>query len=371
MILMYVIIFVTLAIVILFGSHYLLYFSIINIFSITSSSLKNDLLIAISALAVSFIIATFLTMWKENILTRSFYFLSTFWTGILVNLLLAITVISIIILLGQLANFDINTPLLGIVFFTLAIIYSFWGMWNAMHPQIKDISVTIPNLPERWKNKKIIQLSDVHLGHVYRDGFMRNIVEKINMIRPEIVVITGDLFDGMDGDLAPLIKPLDDVEAKEGLFFITGNHETYLGVKEVTNALAKTKVKVMQDEVIDLKGLKLIGINYPDRDENKDVVGTLGSLQKDFKGFPNIFLYHSPVNIDQFKESGVNLQLSGHTHYGQIFPLGYITNLIYKGYDYGLYQMGDYTLYTTNGTGTWGPTMRTRNTPEIVVITLK
>lgn len=370
MILLYVILFVTLAIAILFGSHYILYFSIVNIFSITSSSLKHDIVIVISALAVSFILATFLTMWKENLVTRFLYFASAFWLGTLVSLLMAITALSIVVLASQFADFNVNLPLWGIVFFALAVIYSFWGMWNAMHPQIKNISVTIPGLPDRWKNKKIVQLSDVHLGHVYRDGFLRGIVKKINAENPEMVVITGDLFDGMDGDLAPLARPLDDIKAREGIFFVTGNHETYLGVKEVAGALAKTKVIIMKDEVIDLKGLKLIGINYPDWDENKDVVKTLGSLERSFRGFPNIFLYHSPVNIDQFKESGVNLQLSGHTHYGQIFPVNYITRMIYGGYDYGLYRMDDYTLYTTNGAGTWGPAMRTGNTPEIVVITL-
>ncbi len=371
MILMYVILFVTLAVGILFGSHYLLYFSIVNIFSVTSSSLKYDIAIVISGLAVSFILATFLTMWKENIVTRFLYFVSAFWLGILVNLLLAITALSVVILVGQLADFDVNMLLWGSIFFALAAIYSLRGLWNAMHPQIKNLSIIIPGLPDGWKNKKVIQLSDVHLGHVYREGFLRGIVDKINAEKPEMVVITGDLFDGMDGDLAPLAKPLDDIEAKEGIFFVTGNHETYLGVKEVTGALARTKVKIMKDEVIDLKGLRLIGINYPDWDENKDVVKVLGSLEKSFRGYPNIFLYHSPVHIDQFKESGVNLQLSGHTHYGQIFPVNYITRFIYGGYDYGLYQMDDYTLYTTNGAGTWGPTMRTGNIPEIVSITLK
>lgn len=371
MILMYVIIFVSLAIVIVFGTHYLLYFSIISLFNITNSHAKNSLLVTISILAVSFIAATLVTMWKENAVTRAFYFLSAFWMGTLVNLILAITAMSIIILASQLVNFNINLPLLGTIFFTLASIYSFWGMWNAMHPEIKNITVTIPNLPEGWKGKKIVQLSDVHLGHVYRDGFMKNIVEKINTIKPEMVVITGDLFDGMDGNLAPLAKPLDDIESRDGVFFVTGNHETYLGVKDVSEALSKTKVRVMQDEVIDVDGLKLIGINYPDQDENKDIVATLKTMEEKFKGFPNIFLYHSPVNIDKFKESGVNLQLSGHTHDGQLFPINYITRMMYKGYDYGLYQMGAYTLYTTNGTGTWGPPMRTGSIPEIVAITLE
>jgi hypothetical protein len=211
----------------------------------------------------------------------------------------------------------------------------------------------------------------VHLGHIYRANFMQDITRKVNSIHPEMVLITGDLFDGMDGDLSSFVKPLNDIQAKEGVFFITGNHETYLGIDKVLPILQETRVRYLKDEVADIDGLKLIGLDYPDRGEKKDIVATLRALENDFSGQPNILLYHSPTNIKQFAASGVDLQLSGHTHVGQIFPFEYITQLIYQGYDYGLHQIGNYTLYSTNGVGTWSPAVRTGNTPEIVVITLE
>jgi hypothetical protein len=250
-------------------------------------------------------------------------------------------------------------------------VYSVYGIWNADHPQIKNITVTIPNLPQQWKNKIIVQLSDVHMGHVYRADFLRRIVAKVNAVHPDMVVITGDFFDGMDGDLQQLVRPLNDLGPEKGIFFITGNHETFLGIDKVFAAFQNTRVQILQDQVVDVDGLKVIGIGYPSRGENKDVVGVLHSLKKDFVGRPNLLLFHAPVHIDEFKNSGVNLQLSGHTHQGQIFPFRYITELVYKGYDYGLHRIGDYTLYTTNGAGTWGPAMRTGNIPEVVVITLQ
>ena len=161
------------------------------------------------------------------------------------------------------------------------------------------------------------------------------------------------------------------LDPERGIFFITGNHENFLGTDQVFAAFQNTRVRILQDQVVDVDGLKVIGISYPKRGENKDVVGVLHSLEKYFAGKPNVFLFHAPVHIEEFKNSGVNLQLSGHTHRGQIFPFRYITELVYKGHDYGLYRMGDYTLYTTNGAGTWGPAMRTGNTPEIVVVTLQ
>ncbi len=357
---MQIIIFIILGLVVLGGAHYFLYFSVIRFFQITNALYKNILLAIISFLAVSFVLALFLAHWQENFFTRDFYLKSGFWLGLLVNLILASIIVWLIILVFR----NTNASILAAVFFALALIYSLYGVWNAINPQIKNISVNIPGLPEQWKDKKIIQLSDVHLGIIYKDDFMRSIVEKINSINPEIVAITGDLFDGMDGNLDSLTGSLNDIKAKNGVFFVTGNHETYLGAEKVFAALEKTKVKILKDEVVDLNGLKLIGINY-----NNDAV--FESLKNDFKGRPNILLYHSPTNIDQFKEGGVNLQLSGHTHKGQIFPFGYITKLIYSGYDYGLHQWGNFTIYTTSGAGTWGPTMRTGNTPEIVVITLQ
>ena len=261
--------------------------------------------------------------------------------------------------------------MLGLIFFGLAFAYSVYGMWNADHPQIKNITVTIPNLPQQWKNKIIVQLSDVHMGHVNRAEFLQRIVAKVNAVHPDMVVITGDFFDGMDGNLQQLVQPLNDLGPEKGIFFITGNHENFLGIDKVFAAFKNTRVHILQDQVVDVGGLKVIGIGYPRRGENKDVVGVLHSLEKDFAGRPNLLLFHAPVHIDEFKNSGVNLQLSGHTHRGQIFPFRYITELVYKGYDYGLHRIGDYTLYTTNGAGTWGPAMRTGNTPEIVVVTLQ
>lgn len=356
---------------VLFGSHYFLYFSITHFFGITNPSYGEIILAAISFLAVSFILFSVLAHWKENIFTRACYFVSGLWLGILANLVLASIFTWFVIGIFSFFSLTLEYSTLAIFFFAVAIGYSIYGTWNALHPRLKHISVHIPELPEEWRNKKIVQLSDVHIGHIHKNAFMKYVVEKVNSVNPEMIVITGDLFDGMDGGLDQPLKTMDNMIAPKGIFFITGNHETILGEKFVKSALEKTKIRMMKDGVIDVDGLKLIGINYPDHGETRDAVKILESLKDDYLGKPNILLYHSPVNIKKFKEAGINLQLSGHTHYAQIFPLGYVTKLIYKGYAYGLYKMGNYTLYVTNGTGTWGPPMRTGNIPEIVVITLK
>ena len=366
-----IIIFLLIAVAILFGLHCFLYFSIVNFFSITLHGHKVILVSLLSFLGISFFLSTLLARWKENLFTRNFYFFSGFWMGFLLNLLMVLAIVWLIVWLGNLFGSSPNRAILGMIFFVLAFIFSIYGSWSSFNPKIKKITVKIPNLSENWKGKKIVQLSDIHLGHIYKAGFMEKIVREVNLINPEMVLITGDLFDGMDGELANPIRPLNDIKAGKGIYFVTGNHETYLGLSEIFKALKKIKITVLKDEVVEVDGLKIIGIAYPTQGEDKNVISTLNSLKRDFYGAPNILMYHSPVDIEQIKNSGVNLELCGHTHNGQIFPLGLITKILYKGYDYGLFAMGNYTLYTTNGTGTWGPPMRTGNTPEIVEITLQ
>lgn len=353
---------------ILFGAHYFLYFSVIRF---SPAIPKTSLGIVLFFLSISFFVASFLAHWNDNILTRSLSWASGFWWGFLTNLVLACFVIWIIIGVGRLLSINANRMVIVGMFFSLAFLYSLYGVWNARHPQIKNISVTIPNLPAEWKDKKIVQLSDVHLGILGREKFLEYVVAKVNSVEPEIIVITGDMFDGLDGNLATLAGLMNTMEAKKGIYFVTGNHETYVGLDEVFSTLGKTKIKILEDEVADVSGLKLIGISYPERGEDKNVVRVLNSLKEGYAGQPNILLYHSPVQIDEIRESGVNLELCGHTHKGQIFPFGFVTKYIYDGYDYGLFKLGDYALYTTSGTGSWALPMRTGNRPEIAVITLE
>lgn len=362
--------FLTLLVLTLFGSHYFLYASLIKFFPFLHNY-KKLLFITLFLLAISFILTSILAHVREDLATRASYLLSGFWLGFLTNLVLAILIISFFNWLFKLADINFNLSLVALIFFSLAFVFSFYGSWNAFQPRLKNITVAIPNLPENWQDKKIVQLADVHLGLIYRKDFLQNIIDQINPLNPELVIITGDFFDGMDGKLDLLISPLNNLKTTQGTFFVNGNHETYLGTEKTIATLEKNKVQILKDQVVDISGLKLIGIGYPERDLKKDIIITLQELKPQFFGKPNILLYHSPTNIQQFAENGVNLQLSGHTHLGQIFPFNLITKLIYHGYDYGLHTINNYTIYISSGLGTWGPAMRTNSTPEIVVITLK
>lgn len=362
---------ISLALALILGANYFVYFSIVHFFSVEKKSRRIAIFLALLALSLGFIAAMVMSRLDGNIFYRAFYLFSGIWLGILFNLLMASIAIWIIIGLFKLLRQNLNKKVLSGILFLLTVIISACGVWNAFHLKVTRITVKIPNLPAAWINKQIVQISDTHFGIVHRVGLMNKIIQEVNKIKPTAMFITGDLLDGLDGQFVFLTDALNQLQTEKGVYFVTGNHETYAGIKDVFANLANTQVKVLKDEVVDIDGLKIIGISYPEREEKNMAVATARSLQKDFSGSPNILLYHSPTNIDEFKNLGVNLQLTGHTHEGQFFPFNYLISLIYSKRAHGLWQSGDYTLYTSGGAGTWGPAMRTDSQSEIVIITLQ
>ena len=358
------------AIGVVFASHFFVYFSLSHFFKIVNPNINTALAIVIALLAVSFIVASVLAHWRENIFTRALYFTSGLWLGLLINLVIALLFGWIASALLKSFGFQPDLAFIGAAVVMAAVVYTLWGVWSAFNPVVRHVDVRINNLPEYWKNKTVVQISDIHLGHVFNHAFLSRVVDKINRENPAAVFITGDLFDGMDGQLNSHVRPLDDLTALHGAMFITGNHETYFGVDRAKKILSETKVRVLSDEMIEIEGLQIIGLEYSDRFENRDLAMLVKSREKFDAARPAVLLYHSPVQVDKIKEAGIDLQLAGHTHSGQMFPLGYITRIIFKGYDYGLSVEGDFSIYTTSGVGTWGPTVRTGARSEIVVLHL-
>ncbi len=366
-----VVLFLSTTVALLFGAHYFVYTSLVHFFSVTSSVYKYWLMAVLGLLSVSFILSSTLAHFVENSVARMAYFISGFWLGLLVNVLVAFSVAWFFVWVAHLIHFDPNRLLVGVLVTSLAFIFAVYGVWQALHPVVKHVTVRIPDLPESWQGQTLVQLSDIHLGHVYQSGFLKGVVEQVNTLHPKAVVITGDLFDGMDGHLDSLVQPFNMLASEKGAFFITGNHETYLGVDTALLALQGTKVTILKDEVRDVDGLQLIGVNFPLRGEAKKLLPTLKRLHDQFAGRPNVLLYHAPEHIAEVAKSGVDLMLVGHTHQGQQFPFQLVTALVHKGFDYGLYTIGNLTLYTTSGVGTWGPAMRIGTQSEIVALTLE
>nr|MDD3720536.1 metallophosphoesterase [Candidatus Gracilibacteria bacterium] len=362
-------IFILAILTILLGSHFIVYYSLIVFFGITKY--KISLLVLFFILSVSFVLASILVHIFNNVFVRTYYYISSLWLGAL-SYLFIFSLISLLILgIFKIFHISFDLKIVGIIIIFLTLLITGYGLYNANNPVVKNVDIKIKNLPEVWKQKKVVFISDLHLGAIIREGYLEKIVNMINDLNPSIVFITGDLLDGSDGSLDHLADYINTI--KSDIYYVNGNHETYLGMTEVDKILQKTKIKELKDEFVDVDGVQIVGVNYKDRYGKLNIDGIFEKLKNTgfTKDKSSILLYHEPVYIQEFSDFGINLQLSGHTHKGQIWPFGYITNLLYKGKDYGLYTKDNYNLYTTNGIGTWGPPMRVGNTPEIVVLNLK
>jgi predicted MPP superfamily phosphohydrolase len=233
------------------------------------------------------------------------------------------------------------------------------------------LTVRLKGLPEEWRGRTIAQISDLHLGFSVGPSFAGRVVRMVNAERPAAVAITGDLFDGGEAELDSLAAALIDLDAPMGVYFVTGNHETYVGVERVKAALSRTRVRMLDDEMAVPGGLQIAGISYPERGEAKEIGAAIRSLPGFDPGRASVLLFHSPERIAGIRAAGVGLLLCGHTHRGQLFPFQYLTRRIYGRYDRGLNVEDGFAAYTSAGTGTWGPRMRTSARAEIAVIRLE
>ncbi len=361
-------VFVTIASLIIAAAHAGIFFSFIKFFQIGSGPLRKILLGSMLTLAFSFIITSMLVHTHENFVTRFLYVISAGWLGIFLYLMMATMLCWVVVLIVKITGINVLAAWVSAPIYIAALLFSFYGIWNAANPVLKNITVQIENLPEQWKGRTIVQASDIHLGAINRSGFAQKVVNLINSAKPDVVVITGDLFDGAGEDLSHLVEPLNQIQAPLGVYFITGNHETYVGLQKSFDALQSTNVRILRDEIVDLEGVQLVGIDYltiGNPAKLDSIVEQINPAQ------PSLVLFHEPRFVEIMRKAGVNLQLAGHTHRGQIWPFNYISKRVYNGLDFGLYTDGSYNLYTSCGAGTWGPPLRSGNRPEVVGIMLR
>ena len=293
----------------------------------------------------------------SNGFTRIIYTLSSTWMGI--ALVLGYTLIAY-----EIANLLFNIPLFtaGIAVIIAASVISIYSIVNSLNLSIKEIEIPIPNLE---RELRIVQISDTHIGPTRNSGFIKEIVKKINPLNPDLVLITGDLVEGTVGLHPSMFDSINNINAR--IFFVIGNHDIYGGLENVFEVLKTTSINVLQNEVVEFEGLQIVGVGYStQRDHLKTV---LPGLNID-KSRPSLLMYHVPVEVEFANEAGIDLQLSGHTHKGQIFPLNFLGKLVFPYFN-GLYNYNGTQVYVSPGTGTWGPPMRSGSRSEITLINLK
>jgi len=259
----------------------------------------------------------------------------------------------------------------------LGIIATLWGLANARRTaRVKRVDVPIAGLPAALHGFSIAQLSDVHVGPTVKRPYVQAIVDRVNALVPDVVAITGDLVDGRVQDLHQDVAPLAGLRARHGSFFVTGNHEYYSGAGEWIAHLRSLGLRVLLNEHVLLQHgaarLLLAGITDPmaqhvEPAQRSDPQRALAGAPAD--AAPRVLLAHQPRSAQGAAAAGFDLQLSGHTHGGQIWPFNFFVPL-QQPYTAGLHRLGRLWVYTSRGTGYWGPPLRLGAPSEITMLRL-
>lgn len=332
----------------------------------TLASLKITLLV----LSVSFLVASVLANNFIGSIINGLYTLTAVWMGTFYWVCISCSLLWLIYGVGRFLGWNLPGTVLTGVLLALALLISAYGVYHSYQTRVVTYQVKLPNLPAVWQGKKIVFFADTHLGNVRGAWFIRRTADLVNAQQPELVLIPGDYFDGPPADYPLLAKEITSrIHAPQGIYFTSGNHEEFREGQVYLDALTAAGVKTINNRTVELSGLQIVGTDYFGNNTDAGLAKTLSGMQLD-RAKPSIMLKHAPLAVKAADEAGINLMLSGHTHKGQMWPLGYLTKWIHKGFDYGKNEYGGLTVITTSGVGTWGPPQRVGTQSEIVVLEL-
>ncbi|MCF0148977.1 MAG: metallophosphoesterase [Clostridium sp.] len=333
--------------------------------------------IAFCALASSYIASMALTKYLPYRLNNFFSFIGSYWLGLLMYGSLIFPILGLINLIlkkSSLLNnkiYIMETVLMSIVFIIFIII----GTYNANNSYVKsfDIDIEKDTLKEPLN---IVMVSDLHLGNIMKNNRLKSMVTEINELNPDLVIIAGDIIDS---DITPFLNhnmavEFSNIKSKYGTFATLGNHDVLTKEEDtIVDILKENSITVLRDESVLINddfyiiGRDDITVNRYGKEDR----ATLEGLTKDLDSSkPLIVIDHNPQYINESLNANIDLQLSGHTHKGQILPGNLVTNKIFE-VDYGYLKKDNLNVIVSSGYGTWGPPLRLGSRSEIVQIKLK
>ena len=326
---------------------------------------------AIFVLAFSFVVPALLSFRYSNWLVVGLYRVAAVWLGFLDFFFLASCLCWVAALALWISPYASilpqMRPWIAAVSFAVAFVTGIYGLLNARWIRIRRIPVSLPKLADRWRDRTALVISDLHLGHVNGLGFSQRIARLAASLQPDVIFIPGDLFDGTKCDPDRLAAPFKQLRPPLGIYFSTGNHDEFGPVALYNAALTRAGVRVLDNEKVTVDGLQILGVPYGDSTSPMRLRATLERLALD-PGLASVLLNHVPNRLPIVEQAGVSLQLSGHTHGGQLIPFTWLTRRVFGKFTYGLQRFAGLQVYTSYGAGTWGPPMRVGTGPEIVLL---
>lgn len=319
------------------------------------------------ALAVAFIPATVLRFKYNHPVLRGVYAVAAVWIGALNFAFFAAVTCWIVAGFFGLTGWLLPKFSVATVLFGMALAATIYGLINAAWLRVTRIAVKLPNLPEAWQGRTAALLTDLHLGPLSGQAFLRRVIAQLRSLKPDAVFISGDMFDGPTLGLDQLVAPWRDYSAPRGIYYVTGNHDEFAERSLYLDPARRVGLQVLNNEKVTLDGLQLIGLHDSEAGNPIELRDNLRRLQID-RQQPSVLLAHRPINLAVAEEEGISLQLSGHTHGGQIWPWNLLVSRIYGRFAQGLDRLGKLQVYTSNGAGTWGPALRVGTKSEIVLI---
>jgi len=343
---------------------------------------RTPLIIVFWLLVLAYPLGRILIAYDFSSLGSVVIYIGSLWLGYMVYLLLSVffldilrTVNHFVPLFPEVIRHNYTQSKL-IAFYAVNLIVFItvvFGFINAKYPVIKNVQVSVNKANASGKTLNIVAVSDIHLGTIISNSRVSRMVNLINSQNPDIVLLAGDVIDE---DVAPVIKnnlgaELTKIKARYGVYAITGNHEYIGGVEPAAKYLSEHGINMLRDTAVLIDNSFYV-IGREDLSKRSVNGGrgrkSLAELSAPLdKTKPVIMLDHQPFHLEDAENNGIDLQISGHTHHGQLWPFGLITNKVYE-VSWGYKKRGNTNYYVSCGAGTWGPPIRTGNRPEIVNI---
>ncbi|MGE5456828.1 MAG: metallophosphoesterase [Methanococcaceae archaeon] len=345
------------------------------------SDLRIYYLIVFLFFSLSYILGRVLERYAISALSDILIWTGAFWLGLMVYFLLGILVLDLLRAVNYFTGFFpafltrdyTQTKYITAITLTIVVVLTVLaGRINAITPQLKTLELKIPKKAHTQKTLNIVAASDIHLGTIIGNGRLISLVEKINSLNPDIVLLPGDI---VDEDLRPVIKEdlggtLRKIKSRLGVFAITGNHEFYGGVSAASRYLTDHGITMMRDSVLKIDdNFYLVGRDDRTVNQVKKRKPLSELMEEVDKSYPVILMDHQPYELHEAEDNGIDFQISGHTHHGQLWPFNFITNQVYE-LSWGFKKKGNANIYVSSGFGGWGPPIRLGNRPEIVNIKL-